>query len=186
MLTRPHPRAARFFARIERATGREALRDVSAFVSSFANLFDAIRRRSIESRALLRSDRTAFVLVTGPDALAGVESLGPRMTRLGVPLRAVVQNRVHPFPAELHAQSRVEDDAAFRDLESDGASSESVTWLRQIHRDALLMARAEERHWRELERTLSDDVARTRIPELCHDVHSLADLSELGRQLLSD
>jgi anion-transporting ArsA/GET3 family ATPase len=184
LLTRPHPRAARFFARIERATGKEALRDVSEFANSFQKLFEAIRRRSLESRALLRSDRTAFVLVTGPNALEGSESLGSRMESLGIPLRAVIQNRVHPLPGALDANAEKDASTLFRELESAGATQESIAWLRNIHLDALVMARAEQRCWRKLELTLPKDIARTRIPELDHDVHSLADLSELGRRLL--
>src|SRR6185503_1303836 len=75
---------------IERAVGTRTLREVSAFFVALDALFSDVAARAARARALLRSERTAFVLVVGPKErlLADAGSLAATMRALGVPLRA--------------------------------------------------------------------------------------------------
>ncbi len=186
-LTRPRPRAHLILGRLQRATGKQTFQDVTSFAASFERLIDGIRERSRQSRALLWSPQTAFILVTGPEpeVLTGAEGLGSSLAELGVPFRAVIQNRVHPLDMTDASTNESDVKALLDQLADMGADAASVEWMRQTHADALAMARTQLRQWREFERTLPEHVARTRIPEFDRDLHSLADLAQLGRLLLA-
>ncbi|MCA9624410.1 MAG: AAA family ATPase, partial [Myxococcales bacterium] len=86
--------------RLERAFGTRALREIAAFFVALEAVFGDVAARAARARHLLRSDTTAFVLVTGPSerVLAGGDALAGTMRALGVPLRATIVNRVHPAP----------------------------------------------------------------------------------------
>ena len=185
LLTGPHPRAATLLHRLQRATGRDALREVTDFAAAFGRLSAAIRRRSAESRALLWGEQTAFVLVAGPepDVLRGAESLRTSMRQLGLSLSAVVQNRVQPHfdGAQITDAERV-----LAALSSSGVDDSSVSWLRQIHADAACMARTQQTAWKHFTGTLPDEVARARVPLLGRDVNSVGDLLALSQALFTD
>ena len=182
-LLRPPPVASRIWRLLENATGTQTLSEVSSLVSSFERLFEAVRRRSHQSQTLLRSATTAFVLVSGPEseALFGAKSLHASLKTFGIPLRAVVQNRTHP----LRATSEGDVNALLDGLAADGIDAASIHWLRSVHADALLTARAEARSWEAFRADLPAEVVCTRVPELDHDVHSISDLAKLAGPLVA-
>jgi anion-transporting ArsA/GET3 family ATPase len=83
--------------RLEEATGIEALVDISQFFASMSGLFDGFEDRVRAVYDLLRSARTAFVLVASPDeqVLSEAEYFFRKVDELSIRLRAVVFNRVH-------------------------------------------------------------------------------------------
>jgi anion-transporting ArsA/GET3 family ATPase len=93
----------------DRMVGLELLRDMAEFFQAFAPLYDGFRERALEVQQLLRSDRTVFVLVSGPGRQRVADTLffARRLKEAGYRLGPVVVNRVHP---------PVEGDTAPRDL----------------------------------------------------------------------
>lgn len=168
--------------RLERATGRQTLRDVSALFTAMDGLFDDIRARTRAARALLYSPSTAFVLVTGPEApvLAGTSALGERLRDLDVPLRGVIENRTHPLPGLDDPATEIAADALLGALD---APPDVATWLARAHHDAVALARAEARRWNAFAHTLPPGIEQTAVAELDHDLHSLADLADVARRL---
>ena len=83
--------------RLEEATGIEALVDISDFFASMGGLFDGFEDRVRAVYELLRSPKTAFVLVASPDeqVLSEAKYFFGKADELSIRLRAVVFNRVH-------------------------------------------------------------------------------------------
>jgi anion-transporting ArsA/GET3 family ATPase len=82
----------------DRMVGLELLRDMAEFFQAFAPLYDGFRARALEVQQLLRSDRTMFVLVSGPGRQRVADTLffARRLKEAGYRLGPVVVNRVHP------------------------------------------------------------------------------------------
>jgi len=183
-------RGARFLLeRVEQATGVQALADIAAFFVSIERLVDGITERSRSVRALLQGTDTAFVLVAGPDeqVMEDAEDLTRRMRALGMPLRGVVMNRVHPGAAVY------EDDAALEvslvrvmsALEQAGACAETRAWMLETMRRRRLQWAAEAVRREAFERGLAPDVPIIDVPERDGDVHDLAGLADIGRWLVA-
>lgn len=85
---------------LERLTGAQLLTDIAEFLQSFDGMFEGFSRRAGTVRALLASDDTRFVVVTGPrpEPSAEAAALWRRLRKDRYPLGAVVINRVHPVP----------------------------------------------------------------------------------------
>lgn len=83
---------------LDEIVGLELLRDMGEFFQAFGPLYAGFRERAQEVKGLLRSERTRFVLVTGPeeeripDALFFARKLREAGHRLG----PLMVNRVHP------------------------------------------------------------------------------------------
>ncbi len=175
----------RFVVRqLERAVGTRTLREVSAFFVALDALFGDVAARAARARALLRSERTAFVLVVGPKerVLVDGDDLAATMRGLGVPLRATVVNRVHPLPGD----GEVAPDAVDRvlgELAARGVDAPTSDWLRDTWAAARVTAAAERARLRAFAASMPPGTAWSEVPELEHDAHSLRDLAELARLL---
>ena len=91
-------RTAGFVMRqLEEATGVAVLAEISDFFGGMQSLFDGFGERLERVSRVLKSPKTAFVLVSSPEeeVLEEAEYLSDKMAALGMPLRAVVFNRVH-------------------------------------------------------------------------------------------
>ncbi len=91
-------RTAGFVLRtLEEATGVAVLAEISDFFAGMQSLFDGLGERMDRVYRVLKSPKTAFVLVSSPEeeVLEEAEYLNDKMAALGMPLRAVVFNRVH-------------------------------------------------------------------------------------------
>ena len=91
-------RTAGFVLRtLEEATGVAVLAEISDFFGGMQSLFDGFGERVERVSRVLKSSKTAFVLVSSPEeeVLEEAEYLSDKMAALGMPLRAVVFNRVH-------------------------------------------------------------------------------------------
>lgn len=179
-------RTAKFlFERIEQATGVETLRQISEFFVAMEAMFDGIAERSRRVRAVLKSEHTAFVLVTGPDeqVLGQGEMLTEKMAALGMPLRGVVLNRLHPLP---DGAMEEDDPAKLREeiallLEPRGLHDAAIVdWLTKNHTVAQAQARAEAIRREMFESGLPEGVIVEGVPELEADVHDLASLARLA------
>ncbi len=83
---------------IDRVAGLALLRDMAEFFRAFGPLYGGFRERALMVRELLRSTKTAFVLVAGPGAeqIPDTMFFARRLEEAGYHLGPVVVNRVHP------------------------------------------------------------------------------------------
>jgi anion-transporting ArsA/GET3 family ATPase len=180
-------RTVRFLMRrIEDATGITTLGQISEFFLSMESLFDGIAERSRKVHDLLASERTAFVLVAGPEeqVLGESELLTARMRSLGMPLKGVVMNRTHPLPEDGEACADLEQVRTL--LHECGLADVPplvVDWLWDTYRDACTVARTECLRREAFEQGLDADVARVAVPESLGDVHDLRALGEIARAI---
>jgi anion-transporting ArsA/GET3 family ATPase len=92
-----------FLWAIRRLAGPKVVEDTIEFFRSLSGMEAGLRQRAAETAAILRSDRTAFVLVSSPRAEAIDEAahLAGALRVGGFPLDAMVINLVHPVPMPL-------------------------------------------------------------------------------------
>lgn len=164
---------------ISGVVGSDALAGAVAFLRAFDGMQDEFARRALSVAARLRSDDTAFIVVAAPapDALREADHFVAELSRLSIPLRLVVANRMPPrFDSASSQQQRAMADAA--------TGSESIA--RRILADLTLDAeRAEERVREFVGRTRDEfpDVAVASTTELAVDIHDMASIGELAAQL---
>ena len=173
------------FERIERATGVETLRQISEFFVAMEAMFDGIAERSRRVREVLTSARTAFVLVTGPDeqVLGQSEMLTEKVAILGMPLRGVVVNRLHPLPpgaGQRVARKTLEERLARVLAAADIVDPEAVAWLASNHLAAQRLADTEAERRRTFEAGLPAGIVVQPVPEFEADVHDLLTLARFA------
>ncbi len=182
-------RSVRFLMqRIEDATGSQSLRQISEFFVAMESLFDGINERGRKVRSLLTSERTAFVLVAGPQeqVLGESELLTSKMRELAMPLRGVVMNRVYPMPAGGESEPTEADVRRALRAAHDGAiASEIEDWLVARYLEGCTIARSEEIRRESFEAGLDDDVRCVAVPEFEADVHDLVSLARVGHVLVT-
>ena len=85
-------------ALLDRLIGLALLRDIAEFFQAFGPLYEGFRTRASEVQGLLRSERTRFVLVSGPgeERVADTLFFARKLTEDGCRLGPVVVNQVHP------------------------------------------------------------------------------------------
>jgi anion-transporting ArsA/GET3 family ATPase len=174
-LTAPSRRAARltnagasaFLWAIRRLAGPQIVEDTVEFFRAIADIEAGLRERAAETAAELRSERSAFVLVSSPRAEAVDEAvaLADALRDGGYPLAATVVNLVHPTPAPIESLGDVPD----------GALADQLAF----HRDLSGLAAAETT---ELAALAFRGAPLVRIPVL-PDIADLDALAHLGRLL---
>ena len=176
-LTAPGRRAARvtnagasaFLWAIRRLAGPQIVEDTVEFFRALAGIEAGLRERARETAAELRSDRTAFVLVSSPRAEAIDEAidLADALRVEGFRHAATVVNLVHPTPVAL-------DDVPPL---SDGPLADQIAW----HRDLTALAAAESV---EIASLTAAGVPLVRVPVL-DEIADLAALGALGQRLVT-
>jgi anion-transporting ArsA/GET3 family ATPase len=169
---------ARFLlARLEHATGRSTLRDISAFFVALDALVDGVMARTRRARAMLTGGDAAFVLVAAPRQLVVDETreLAGKLAAQRTPLAMVAINRVHALPsidplAAAQALSTLGDDPPAR-------------WLQRAWDDALAVARDERDVIERFTAMVPPRVPIAQLAEADHDLHSLDDLRALAGAL---
>jgi anion-transporting ArsA/GET3 family ATPase len=180
-LTAPGRRAARltnagasaFLWAIRRLAGPQIVEDTVEFFRALAGIEAGLRERAAETAAELRSERTAFVLVSSPraEAIDEAVALADALHDGGYPLAATVVNLVHPTPAPLDARTGSYDDTHAGPLADQVAA----------HRDLSALAAAEAA---EIATLVSHGTPLVRIPVLA-DIADLPALATLGTLLTS-
>jgi anion-transporting ArsA/GET3 family ATPase len=164
-----------FEALLDRLIGLALLRDIAEFFQAFGPLYEGFRSRAREVQALLRSERTHFVLVSGPgeERVADTLFFARKLVEDGCHLGPVVVNQVHP---------EVEGRGARREgrgrSERRGTSDEEEAGLR-------LFAALAERDRRGVAslRSLLPGHAVVAMPLMPEPPTSLAALRDLGARL---
>jgi anion-transporting ArsA/GET3 family ATPase len=180
-------RTVRFVVRrIEEAAGITTLGEVSEFFVAMDRMFDGIAERGRKVRALLAGPQTAFVLVAGPEeqVLGESEQLTGKMLALGMPLKGVVMNRIHPVPAGgEHSHDLKSIVATLAPLARCGVTAECVRWIAENYVSSCTIAHAEEVRREAFESGLGSEVARVAVPEFDRDVHDLTALMAVADRL---
>ena len=171
--------AGALFSVLKRATGMDLLRDLADFFNAFGDMAEGFRDRARRVEALLREDRTTFLLVTSPRsaAIADADYFHRKLNETGMPFGGVIVNRVREHvratagPKLEHELSELVDarlaQKVLRDLEDHNrlaaGDSHSVEQLRAGMGGDLLIV----------------------VPELSGDVHDLDGLAAMAKRLFS-
>jgi anion-transporting ArsA/GET3 family ATPase len=161
---------------ISRVVGSEVVQDVVAFFQAFEGMEEGFRDRAERVLHLLADPATAFLLVTTPrrDALEEGRFFASKLEEAGIPVEALVVNRMHPsFGAA--------DASGARERASSLAGS-ALGHLYANLADFRQLAEVEQHHVEALcERVRPAPVVR--VPFLSSDVHDLEGLTALGTYL---
>lgn len=157
---------------VKRLAGPSIVEDTVEFFRSISGMEAGLRQRAAEVATVLRSERTAFVLVSSPRAEAIDESafMAGALAAGGFRLGAVVVNLVHPLIDEL-AMSTDEPPVS-------SPLADQVAYHRELRSLALA-----ERDEIEALTAAAGDVVVVEVPLLDHDVHDIAALTEIGTLL---
>ena len=158
--------------------GGQMLADAARFVQLFEGMFGGFRERAQVTYDLLRSSRTAFVVVAVPeaDSLREASYFADRLRTERMPLAGLVLNRTHPPVAELSlsaTQSAVADLAGSAPLAAAALS---------VHADRLIVRDQERRMRARLDRA-HPDLPVVEVPALPFDAHDLPALRAIAHRL---
>ena len=95
-----------FLRTVGKVVGSEVVTDAVTFFQAFEGMEDGFRQRAQRVQELLVDPGTAFVLVTAPrrDAARETEFFAEKLGEAGIPVQALIVNRMHPrFPAVVGA-----------------------------------------------------------------------------------
>jgi anion-transporting ArsA/GET3 family ATPase len=165
-----------FTRTMSKVVGGEVVDDAMRFFAAFAGMEDGFKERAQAMLALLADPSSAFVVVTSPraDTVTEAEFFIGRLEESGLPVRALVVNRVHPRfgsgpAAEARAQAEALAGTDLGDLYANLADFRTVS----AHEDDQLAGITE--------RVAPAPVVR--VPFLDTDIHDLDGLLAIGRHL---
>jgi anion-transporting ArsA/GET3 family ATPase len=169
--------AGALFSVLKRATGVDLLRDLADFFNAFGGMAEGVRDRAHAVEALLREDRTTFLLVTSPRtaAIADAEHFHGKLVDSGMPFGGVVVNRIRE-----HVD--VEDEPA---LERELGALLEAPLARKVLADLYDRNSLAERDAANIDRMRErmGDAPLIAVPELSGDVHDLDGLAAVARCL---
>jgi anion-transporting ArsA/GET3 family ATPase len=170
--------AQAFLRTVSRVVGGEVVRDAIVFFQAFDGMEEGFRERAARVLDLLTHEETAFLLVTAPrrEVVEEATFFADRLHEAGIPVRALVVNRMHPRFSDASPDAVRERARTFAGTELAGLYANLA--------DFLSVARNEEDHLRGLaERVAPAPVIR--VPFLSSDVHDLAGLDEVATYLFT-
>jgi anion-transporting ArsA/GET3 family ATPase len=175
----------------DRLLGSDVLGELGDFVSDLQTLYTGVQRRARAVSRLLRSPRVGFVVVTTlePAAVAEAEHFTTKLEELGMPLRAVVVNRVLPAcltgEAAIRAAATLVDNhrgaqalGRVLDAEVDAAAAAAVG---RAYRLLSELAQRDARQLARLERLI--DVPSIQVPLIPALVSDLGGLARVAAAL---
>ncbi|MGO9197370.1 MAG: ArsA family ATPase [Acidimicrobiales bacterium] len=169
-----------FLRTISRVAGSEIVEDAMAFFRAFEGMEQGFRERATRVEQLLADPGTAFVLVAAPrrDSVSEARFFSARLAEAGLPVAALVMNRVHPdFRAGELGPGVIdisEDEIVPPPSDVEEARA-LLAALRQNLADLEFVVGEERGYLRLLEGGVEGAVAE--VPYLRDDVHDLAGLT---------
>ena len=167
------------FALVERITGGEILREVSEFFLSFEGLYDGFKDRSDAVMRLLKSQRTVFLIIMGPQEVNLDEAyfLYDKISEMGLPFGFFIMNRVHLLPSEFRWNRETKNKV--KEVVGDPLYDRIEEWVDSYY--------ALYKHDRDVALQV---LQRTRqplylVPEFEEDVHDIKSLHRFINNLLS-
>jgi anion-transporting ArsA/GET3 family ATPase len=173
--------------RLEQATGVSALAEISDFFVSMGGLFENFHVRIERAYEVLRGEGTAFVVISSPEeqVLEDAEYLAAKMAELGMPLKGVVMNRVHP-EHEADAGTDPDDVPAVVALVARAVGPEAAKPLVENFVDFQALARGEQLRIEQFRDALPAPAPLVEVPNFSHDIHDLAALAAMHAHLFAD
>jgi anion-transporting ArsA/GET3 family ATPase len=170
--------AQAFLRTISRVVGTEVIQDAITFFTNFEGMEEGFRARAQEVLRLLSDPSTAFVLVASPrrDAVEEASFFAERLADSGIPVEALVVNRMHPSFGDGRAEADLERARALAGTPL-GSLYENLAEFR-------LVARREDEHLQGLAARVAPAPV-VKVPFLASDVHDLAGLREVGSYLFA-
>ncbi|MET3807131.1 anion-transporting ArsA/GET3 family ATPase [Nakamurella sp. UYEF19] len=167
-----------FAKAVTSVVGGQMLADAATFVQLFEGMFGGFRDRAQATYDLLRSSRTAFVVVAvpEPDALREASYFADRLRAERMPLAGLVLNRTHPPMADL---SLATTQAAIAEV---AGSSPLTAAALAVHAERLTTRTQELRMRARLDRA-HPDLPVVEVPALAFDAHDLPALRIIAGQL---
>ena len=160
---------------LSRIVGGQTLSDLAAFLLAMSGMNESFRERASAVRALLKSEETVVVLITGPAAERREEALRfhTSLREQGLHVAAVVVNQVHSgvVPQDVEAAERLPEPLCSK--------------LARTALEANTLADADARGILELSRAVAPTPLLT-VPRFPGDVHDLRALWRAGAYLVSD
>ncbi len=171
--------------RLEDATGVSALAEVSEFFGAMSELFEGWEERVKRVEQLLRSKRSAFILVATPEeqVLSEAEYFCSKVEEHSIELRGVVFNRVQN---ELAADIGMGDEEKIESLMTRAVSSPATR--RRMVRNFLcyeMQARGDQLRIEDFRSRLAGRTPVAAVPNFEEDLHDLDGLRRL-HEYLSD
>jgi anion-transporting ArsA/GET3 family ATPase len=166
---------------LRRVTGIDLLADLTTFFGLLGPMTEVFSLRAREVEALLRSDRTAFVLVTSAQSEPIEEAIWfrRRLDEANLPFAGVVINRFHHDLGSGESSEELESELA--SLVGADLAARLVSNLSDYHvlaaRDAANVAR--------LERELVDGEPLLPVPQFDDDIHDVAGLLRVQEYLFA-
>ncbi len=168
------------FSIFARVTGVDMLSELSRFFRSLGGVIDGFRERTRGVEELLRSPRTAFLIVTSPEREAAREArfLADRLAEAGRPAPELIVNRVHTHGLE--GQDVHELAGALSSRLGDPLA------IRVAHNlaDFDILARRDRETIAELRETLQGPGEPIIVGQLDEEVQDLLGLARIAEQLL--
>ncbi len=167
------------FRAIGKVVGSDVLADSLAFFQAFSGMETGFRERADDVVALLRAERTSFVVVASPrhDTITEALWFARQLDAQGVGVAAAIVNRVQPAFGDIEVPARIErNGAAEREADDDLAALwTNLGELQQI-RNAELAALAPLVE-------LTEPAPVVLLPLLDGDIHDLDTLDQIAQHL---
>lgn len=162
-----------FLKALERLTGSGLIHEISEFFEITETVLEPYRTQSDRTQELLRDKDTAFLIVSGPNRyqLDDAEEFRRKLVEMGIDVAGVAVNRWLPPAAD--------EEAALPEVPTGGDElvRDVVGWGTKLER----LSREQARILREMAR--DGELELVRIPIFDEDVHSIAGLMRMVREL---
>jgi len=168
--------AQAFLRTVSKVVGGDVVSDAIAFFTAFDGMEQGFRDRAEATLELLSDEVTAFVLVAAPrrEVVEEASFFAAKLTEAGIPVRALIVNRMHPKFGDGDPGATVERARRFEGTDLGGLYANLA--------DFQQVAANEENHLAGLAAKV-EPAPVIRIPFLQTDVHDLDGLGEIGRHL---
>jgi anion-transporting ArsA/GET3 family ATPase len=168
--------AQAFLRTVSKVIGGQVVADSVEFFAAFEGMEQGFKDRADAVVRLLAADTTAFVLVTAPrrDVVEEASFFAEKLQEAGLPVRALIVNRVHPHFTHERPEALVEKASAFEG-----------TALGELYgnlADFALVASTEDAHLHGLTAKVAPAPV-TKVPFLGSDVHDLDGLDLIAEHL---
>jgi len=170
------------FKAIGKVVGSDVLADSLAFFQAFSGMETGFRERADDVVALLRAERTAFVVVASPrhDTITEAVWFARQLDDQGVGVAAAIVNRVQPAFGEIEVPADVEAEVSGGGAEATGVTEVGALWTNLAE---LQQIRSAELAALEPLVELTEPAPIALLPLLDGDIHDLDSLDQVAQHL---